>query len=119
MTERHWSQTVWFRFSVIVASLGFLIVVLGCLAFLNWEWLISTEPDLKGQTVESPSAVASNGETLRNVALIIGGLVALVFAFGARGLRRIKPPRPNGKLVRHWDKSKLRKAKLLPRSTIS
>ena len=81
MTERHWSQTVWFRFSVIVVSLAFLIVVLGCVAILHWDWLISTEPDPKGQTEESASAVASNGETLRNVALIIGGLVALVFAF--------------------------------------
>jgi uncharacterized protein YjbI with pentapeptide repeats len=77
-TPRHWLKTGRLWFSVIAAI---LILGLGCATILNWNWLNSTEPDPKAQTEESPSVVTSNGETLRNLALIIGGLVALVFAF--------------------------------------
>ena len=77
-TPRHWLKTGRLWFSVIAAI---MILGLGCATILNWDWLNSTEPDPKGETAESPSAVTSNGETLRNVALIIGGLIALVFAF--------------------------------------
>ena len=77
-TRRHWSKTGRLWFSVIAAI---LIVGLGCVTILNWNWLNSTEPDPNSEMEEPRSAVTSNGETLRNVSLVIGGLVALVFAF--------------------------------------
>ena len=95
-TPRHWLKTGRLWFSVIAAI---LILGLGCATILNWDWLNSTGPAPQAQTEASAPAVSSNGaapqvqteasapaissngETLRNVALIIGGLLALVFAF--------------------------------------
>ena len=77
-TRGHWSKTGRLWFSVIAAI---LIVGLGCGTILSWNWLNSTEPDPNSEMKESRSALTSNGETLRNVSLVIGGLVALIFAF--------------------------------------
>jgi len=59
-----------FRFG----SFAVLILAGGALAAgLSWRWL--SAPD---------STAASNSETLRNVGLLIGGLLAFVFAGSGR-----------------------------------
>ena len=77
-SQKHWWKNgrLWFSLLAVMLLAGLL-----CLTFLKWDWLSSSEPDQISESTRGRSVVTSNGETLRNAGLVIGGLIALVFAF--------------------------------------
>lgn len=71
-----------FWFNTFFVLLVVMVVVVGvCLTLANWDWLQGgIETPEPSSIPDSGSTPESNSTTLRNVGLLVGGAIALVFA---------------------------------------